>query len=105
MLPSTARKMPRHSTPNEGYPSPVRPPRSSGRVVFQRGVTLPALPSLSDVVEPDTLKPGTLRLNGEIRVALHDRAAALGVPMEALANTLLAIALKALKDRQSPPPL
>ena len=60
---------------------------------------MPELPSLRDVLEePDTLKPGTLRLNGEIRVALHDRAAALGVPMEALANTLLGIALKAMKS-------
>lgn len=97
--------MPRYATPNEGFPSPSRQPRLGGKIPARLLATLPALPSLCDAAEPDTMQPSTLRLRGEIRVALHDRAAVLGVPMEALANTLLSIALKALKDRQSPPPL
>lgn len=95
--------MPRYAIPNGGLPSPSRRFRLGGKIPTRLLATLPALPSLCEASSPDTMQPGTLRLNSEIRVALHDRAAAMGVPMEALANTLLAIALKALKDRQSPP--
>ena len=97
--------MPRYATPNGGLPSPPRQFRLGVKVTARPLVTLPALPSLCEAAQPDPMQPGTLRLNGEIRVALHDRATALGVSMEALANTLLSIALKALKSRQSPPPL
>ena len=97
--------MPRYATPNGGLPSPPRQFRLGGRIPARPLVTLPALPSLCEAARPDLIQPGAIRLNSEIRVALHDRAAALGVSMEALANTLLSIALKALKSRQSPPSL
>lgn len=95
--------MPRYAVPNGGLPSPARQFRLGGKTPARPLVTLPALPSLCEAAQPDLMQPSMIRLNGENRIALHDRAAALGVPMEALANMLLSIGLKVLKDRQAPP--
>lgn len=69
--------------------------------------TLPPLDSLLPESEDDPSPADsaaiTLRLSDDTRIAMHDLSVALGISTEALAQTLLSIALKVVKDRQSPP--